>query len=80
MLICTSKPDIIFADEPTGNLDEHNSAEVMRLLRLTQKKYHQTVLMVTHNLRIARQTDRILLLENGKITKDVRREAQQHSD
>lgn len=68
-----SKPEIIFADEPTGNLDEESAAEVIRLLRMTQKKYRQTVLMVTHNLEIAAKTDRIVMLENGKIIKDMHR-------
>lgn len=68
-----SKPEIIFADEPTGNLDEESAAEVIRLLRMTQRKYRQTVLMVTHNLEIAAKTDRIVMLENGKIVKDMHR-------
>ncbi|MDO4415799.1 MAG: ABC transporter ATP-binding protein [Erysipelotrichaceae bacterium] len=68
-----SKPEIIFADEPTGNLDEESAAEVIRLLRMTQRKYRQTVLMVTHNLEIAAKTDRIVMLENGKIIKDMHR-------
>jgi putative ABC transport system ATP-binding protein len=68
-----SRPEIIFADEPTGNLDEQSSKEVIRLLRMTQKKYSQTVLMVTHNLDIARKTDRIITLDSGRITGDVHR-------
>ena len=68
-----SKPDIILADEPTGNLDEESAAEVIRLLRMTQRKYRQTVLMVTHNLEIAAKTDRIVMLENGKNIKDMHR-------
>lgn len=66
-----SKPEIIFADEPTGNLDEDSSKEVIHLLRMTQKKYNQTVLMVTHNLDIAGKTDRIITIDYGKITGDV---------
>lgn len=66
-----SKPEIIFADEPTGNLDEDSSKEVIHLLRMTQKKYNQTVLMVTHNLDIAGKTDRIITIDSGKITGDV---------
>ena len=68
-----SKPDIIYADEPTGNLDEQNAIEVIRLLRKTQKQYGRTVLMVTHNMEIAAKTDRIIRLENGKIVQDVHR-------
>ena len=66
-----SKPEIIFADEPTGNLDEDSSKEVIHLLRMTQKKYNQTVLMVTHNLDIAEKTDRMITIDSGKITGDV---------
>lgn len=66
-----SKPEIIFADEPTGNLDEDSSKEVIHLLRMTQKKYNQTVLMVTHNLDIAEKTDRMITINSGKITGDV---------
>ncbi len=66
-----SKPEIIFADEPTGNLDEDSSKEVIHLLRMTQKKYNQTVLMVTHNLDIAGKTDRMITIDSGKITGDV---------
>ncbi|MBQ7991517.1 MAG: ABC transporter ATP-binding protein [Solobacterium sp.] len=66
-----SKPEIIFADEPTGNLDEDSSKEVIHLLRMTQKKYNQTVLMVTHNLDIAGKTDRMITIDSGKFTGDV---------
>ena len=66
-----SKPEIIFADEPTGNLDEDSSKEVIHLLRMTQKKYNQTVLIVTHNLDIAGKTDRMITIDSGKITGDV---------
>ncbi|MBQ9823243.1 MAG: ABC transporter ATP-binding protein [Solobacterium sp.] len=66
-----SKPEIIFADEPTGNLDEDSSKEVIHLLRMTQKKNNQTVLMVTHNLDIAGKTDRMITIDSGKITGDV---------
>ena len=69
------KPEIIFADEPTGNLDDQSQKEVMHLLRETQKKYHQTVLMVTHNLNLARKTDRIIEIESGRIVGDFSRDA-----
>lgn len=62
-----TKPKIILADEPTGNLDSKNSEEVMRLLKLYSKKYGITVLLVTHDLNIASQSDRIIKMEDGKI-------------
>ena len=65
-----SKPSIIFADEPTGNLDAESSKEVILLLRKMQRQYHQTVVMVTHDLNIAKIADRIILISDGKIVKD----------
>jgi putative ABC transport system ATP-binding protein len=62
-----SKPAIIFADEPTGNLDRKNGREVMELMRLSVQKYHQTLVMITHDLDIASQADRIIRLEDGMI-------------
>ncbi|ACR79546.1 ABC transporter ATP-binding protein [Kosmotoga olearia] len=67
-----AKPSIIFADEPTGNLDSKNSEEVMDLLRLTLKKYHQTMVMVTHDLGIAETADRIIRIEDGAICQDIK--------
>jgi putative ABC transport system ATP-binding protein len=61
------KPSIIFADEPTGNLDKKNSKEVMELLRLSSKKYKQTLVVVTHDLEIASAADRIITLSDGEI-------------
>ncbi|MGG7162230.1 ABC transporter ATP-binding protein [Clostridium ihumii] len=61
------KPSIIFADEPTGNLDKENSKEVMELLKLSSKKYKQTLVVVTHDLEIASAADRIITLSDGKI-------------
>lgn len=63
-----SKPAIILADEPTGNLDSKTSEEVIELLKVTSKKFHQTILMITHNPEIAKQADRIIRIEDGKIT------------
>ena len=65
-----SKPSIIFADEPTGNLDAESSKEVILMLRKMQRQYHQTVVMVTHDLNIAENADRIILISDGKIMKD----------
>lgn len=62
-----TRPAIILADEPTGNLDTKNSKEVISYLRYSSKKYHQTVIIVTHNEDIALQADRIIKLEDGKI-------------
>lgn len=62
-----SKPAIILADEPTGNLDSINSQEVLDILRKTQRKYNQTIVLVTHDARIASYADRIIRIEDGKI-------------
>ena len=65
-----NNPSIVLADEPTGNLDSKNSKEIVDLLKLTQKRYNQTLIMITHDERIAMQADRIIVLEDGKIKKD----------
>lgn len=62
-----SKPLMVLADEPTGNLDSHTSQEVMGLLKLTSKNLSQTIVMITHNLEIAQMADRIIHLEDGKV-------------
>ena len=62
-----TKPAIILADEPTGNLDSKTSAEVLRLIKRTSAEFHQTVVMITHNNDIARLSDRIVRIEDGKI-------------
>lgn len=59
------KPDLILADEPTGNLDSRTTAEVMSLLRMSGTQYHQTILMVTHNERLAQSCHRIIHIEDG---------------
>ena len=59
-----------FTDEPTGNLDSENSREIMELLRYSNKTYHQTVIVITHDENIALQADRILALEDGRIIRD----------
>ena len=63
-----SKPAIILADEPTGNLDSRTSDEVIELLRLTGRKFHQTIVMITHNPEIAKQADRCIRIEDGRVT------------
>lgn len=62
-----SKPAIILADEPTGNLDSKTSQDVLGLLKLTSKKFSQTIVMITHNEEIAQLVDRIIRIEDGKI-------------
>ena len=62
-----SKPDIILADEPTGNLDTKTGDEVISLLKMTAKKYGQTLVMITHDEEIAQMADRIILIEDGKV-------------
>ncbi|MGO5051762.1 ABC transporter ATP-binding protein [Lachnospiraceae bacterium LCP25S3_G4] len=63
-------PAFILADEPTGNLDSKTSHEIINLLKYTNKKYHQTLLLITHDEKIALQADRIITIEDGKILSD----------
>ena len=65
-------PSIVLADEPTGNLDSKNSQEIVELLKLSNKKYQQTMIIITHDESIALQADRIISIEDGKITRDER--------
>jgi len=62
-----AKPDIVFADEPTGNLDSRSSGEVIALLKMSAKKYGQTVVMITHDEEIAQTADRIMVMEDGRV-------------
>lgn len=62
-----TRPDIIFADEPTGNLDSRTSDEVMALLKMSAEKYGQTIVMITHDEEIAQVADRILVIEDGQV-------------
>ena len=62
-----TKPAIIFADEPTGNLDSKTEAEVIKLLKLSAKKYDQTIVMITHDENIANMADRVITIEDGKV-------------
>ncbi len=68
-----SNPAIILADEPTGNLDSKNSEEILELLKYSNKKYHQTLIMITHDLNIAREADRMIKIQDGKIFSDERK-------
>ncbi len=65
-----AKPEIILADEPTGNLDSKTSQDVLSLLKLTSMKFHQTVVMITHNDAIAQLADRIIRIEDGKLLRN----------
>ena len=62
-----SKPTILLADEPTGNLDSRTSQDVLGLLKVTGERFGQTIVMITHNEAIAQMADRILRIEDGKI-------------
>ena len=68
-----SKPKLILADEPTGNLDQKNSREIIKLFRELNEKYGQTILLITHDEKIAEHAERILVIEDGQIVKDSRR-------
>ena len=65
-----NRPAIVLADEPTGNLDSKNSKEVIELLKLSVKKYKQTLIMITHDINIALQADRVITIEDGIIKSD----------
>ena len=67
-----NEPALILADEPTGNLDSKASEEIISLLRLSNKKYNQTVIVITHDEKIALEADRIITIDDGKIIKDER--------
>ena len=65
-----TNPSVILADEPTGNLDSRASDEIVYLLKKSNKEYKQTVIMITHNMEIAKMADRIIKIEDGKIVKE----------
>lgn len=65
-----NNPAIILADEPTGNLDSKTSDEIVSLLKMSNKKYNQTVIIITHDLEIAKQAERVITIEDGKIISD----------
>lgn len=66
-----NNPSLVLADEPTGNLDSKSSDEVMSILKMCNQSYGQTVIMITHNLDIAKQADRIITISDGKIVEEV---------
>ena len=65
-----NSPALVLADEPTGNLDSKNSADIISLLRHSNQKYNQTLILITHDMNIALQANRIISLEDGRITRD----------
>lgn len=65
-------PEILLADEPTGNLDSKNSREIVELLKLSNRKYNQTLIVITHDEQIALQADRVIAIEDGRIVRDER--------
>ena len=67
-------PALLLADEPTGNLDSENSKEIIALLRKFNKEYNQTVIIITHDERIALSADRVITIEDGRITRDSKKE------
>ena len=64
------EPQILLADEPTGNLDSQNSKEIIELLKKSNKEYNQTIILVTHDENIAKEADRVITIQDGKIVKD----------
>ena len=69
-----NRPELILADEPTGNLDQKNSREIMGLFRKLNEVYGQTILLITHDRQIAKNSRRIIVIEDGKIVKEMRRQ------
>lgn len=65
-----TNPAIILADEPTGNLDSNSSDEIVALLKKSNKEYNQTIIMITHNMEIAKEADRIIKIEDGRIVEE----------
>lgn len=68
-----NKPDIILADEPTGNLDSKTTDEILNIFEKANKKYNQTLIIITHNIEIAQKADRIITIKDGKIISDERK-------
>ena len=65
-----TRPAVLLADEPTGNLDTRAGSEIMGLLKQSNRRYRQTVIMITHNLELAKQADRVLTIEDGRVSAD----------
>src|SRR2546425_10781638 len=73
-----NKPAIVWADEPTGNLDSENSQEIIQLLRRLNRDYGLTLVIVTHDQHIAQETDRIVMMRNGQVEKQINTEGPNH--
>ena len=73
-------PKLILADEPTGNLDKKSGDEIVKLLKTANEKYHQTIILVTHDMNIAEKANRIITVEDGKIIKEEKYEDSDQSD
>jgi putative ABC transport system ATP-binding protein len=67
------RPALLLADEPTGNLDQHNSKEIVDMLKLSNRNLNQTILLITHDERVALEADRIITIEDGRIIRDEKR-------
>lgn len=75
-----NRPAILLADEPTGNLDSKSSKEIVELLKLSNKKYNQTIIMITHDNSLALNADRIITIKDGRIINDERVDDHEHSE
>ena len=75
-----NRPAILLADEPTGNLDSKSSKEIVELLKLSNKKYNQTIIMITHDNSLALNADRIITIKDGRIINDERIDDHEHSE
>ena len=78
--ILMNRPAILLADEPTGNLDSKSSKEIIELLKLSNKKYNQTIIMITHDNSLALNADRIITIKDGRIINDERVDGHEHSE
>ena len=75
-----NRPKLILADEPTGNLDKKSGDEIVNLLKTANEKYHQTIILVTHDMNIAEKAGRIITVEDGKIINEEKHEDSHQSD
>lgn len=66
-----NNPAILLADEPTGNLDSKSTEEIMSILKMSNRDFNQTIIMITHNLEIAKEADRIITIQDGKILREA---------
>lgn len=71
--VAVYRPALLLADEPTGNLDQKNSREIIDLLKLSNRSLNQTILLITHDEKIALEADRIIVIEDGRIISDQKR-------